>query len=112
MRGAAGLGISASVTGQKLNTQHVPVFAATRRPALLPQAHAKAVRGYYPALAQLANVGAAHESAVRAAFDILIEAAASPLGWTLVREYAINRRYKPSLRLDGSSSIPTAWCMG
>ncbi len=61
----------------------------------------KAVRGYYLALAQLANVGAAHESAVRAAFDTLIEAAAGPLGWTLVREYAVSRKGATPLKLDG-----------
>ncbi len=61
----------------------------------------KAVRGYYLALAQLANVGAAHESAVRAAFDTLIETVASPLKWTLVREYAISRKGAAPLKLDG-----------
>ena len=61
----------------------------------------KAVRGYYLALAQLSNVGAAHESAVRAAFDTLIESAASPLGWTLVREYAVSRKGIAPLKLDG-----------
>lgn len=60
----------------------------------------KAVRGYYLALAQLANVGADHESAVRSAFDTLIESAANPLGWTLVREYAVNRKGATPLRLD------------
>lgn len=66
----------------------------------------KAVRAYYLALAQLANVGAKHETAVREAWHNLIEAAAGPLHWTLVREYAINRRYKPPLRLDGALVDP------
>lgn len=61
----------------------------------------KAVRAYYTALAQLANVGAKHESAVRAAFDTLLEAAAGPLGWTLVREYPVSRKGAPPLKLDG-----------
>ncbi len=61
----------------------------------------KAVRGYYLALAQLANVGAAHESAVRSAFDALIESAAGPLKWTLVREYAVSRKGAAPLKLDG-----------
>ena len=60
----------------------------------------KAVRGYYLALAQFANVGARHESAVRVAFDQLIEACAGPLHWTLVREYALTRKDASPLRLD------------
>ena len=62
----------------------------------------KAVRAYYLALAQLANVGAKHESAVRSAFGTLIEAAAAPLNWILVPEYAISRRNAAPLRLDGA----------
>ncbi len=62
----------------------------------------RAVRGYYVALAQFANVGARHESAVRAAFDQLIEGGAGPLKWTLVREYEMRRKGESSLRLDGA----------
>ncbi len=62
----------------------------------------RAVSGYYLALAQFANVGARHESAVRAAFDQLIEACAGPLKWTLVREYELRRKAESSLRLDGA----------
>jgi predicted helicase len=62
----------------------------------------RAVRGYYLTLAQFANVGARHESAVRAAFDQLIEAGAGPLKWTLVREYELRRKGESSLRLDGA----------
>jgi predicted helicase len=60
----------------------------------------RAVSGYYLALAQLSNVGAKHESAVRSAFDQLIEACAGPLKWTLVREYAVTRKGAAPLRLD------------
>jgi predicted helicase len=62
----------------------------------------RAVSGYYLALAQFANVGARHESAVRAAFDQLVEACAGPLKWTLVREYELRRKAESSLRLDGA----------
>lgn len=62
----------------------------------------KAVRAYYLVLAQLANVGAKHETAVREAWHNLIEAGAAPLKWTLVREYAISRRDAAPLRLDGA----------
>jgi len=69
-------------------------------PALKP--NSAPVRNYYLALAQFANVGARHESAVRAAFDQLIEACAGPLKWTLVREYELRRKAESSLRLDGA----------
>jgi predicted helicase len=57
------------------------------------------VRAYYTALAQLANIGAKHETAVREAWHTLIEHAA-PKDWTLVREYTISRTGAASLRLD------------
>lgn len=62
----------------------------------------KAVRAYYLALAQLANVGAKHETAVREAWHNLIEAVAGPRHWTLVREYPISRKDAAPLRLDGA----------
>lgn len=62
----------------------------------------KAVRGYFLALAQFRNVGARHESAVRSAFDGLIESVAGPLKWTLVREYALTRKGAAPLKLDGA----------
>jgi len=67
-------------------------------PALKPT-HAP-VRAYYLALAQLANVGATHESAVREAWHNLIEHCAGPLKWTLVREYSVSRKGAAPLRLD------------
>ncbi len=62
----------------------------------------KAVRAYYLVLAQLANVGAKHETALREAWHNLVEAGAGPLKWTLVREYAISRRDAAPIRLDGA----------
>ena len=58
------------------------------------------IRAYATALAQLANVGATHESAVREAWHRLIEHGAGPLQWTLVREYAVSRPGTAPLRLD------------
>jgi predicted helicase len=62
----------------------------------------RAVTGYYTVLAQLANVGAKHETAVREAWHNLIEAGAGPRHWTLVREYGISRKGATALRLDGA----------
>jgi len=57
------------------------------------------VRNYYLALAQLANIGASHESAVREAWHTLIQHGA-PKDWMLVREYSVNRKDAAPLRLD------------
>jgi hypothetical protein len=70
-------------------------------PITLKPSH-QPVRAYYLALAQLANVGAQHETAVREAWHRLIETCAGPLHWTLVREYALARPSGASLRLDGA----------
>ncbi len=70
-------------------------------PLALKPTHAP-VRAYYTALAQLANVGATHETAVREAWHHLIEHCAGPLKWTLVREYALTRKSSAPLRLDGA----------
>jgi hypothetical protein len=69
-------------------------------PLALKPTHAP-VRAYYLALAQLANVGAKHETAVREAWHTLIEHCA-PKAWILVREYAVNRKGALPLRLDGA----------
>jgi predicted helicase len=68
-------------------------------PLALKPTHAP-VRAYYTALAQLANVGAQHETAVREAWHTLIEHCAGPLKWTLVREYSVSRKNTAPLRLD------------
>jgi hypothetical protein len=70
-------------------------------PLSLKPTHAP-VRAYYTALAQLANVGATHESAVREAWHRLIEHCAGPLKWTLVRDYPTQTRHPWSVRLSGA----------
>ncbi len=70
-------------------------------PFALKPTHAP-VRSYYTALAQLANVGARHETAVREAWHTLVEHCAGPLKWMLVREYALTRKSSAPLRLDGA----------
>ncbi|MBI2515605.1 MAG: N-6 DNA methylase [Opitutae bacterium] len=68
-------------------------------PIALKPTHAP-VKAYALALAQLANVGATHETAVREAWHRLIEHCAGPLKWTLVREYSVSRHGAAPLRLD------------
>ena len=50
----------------------------------------KPVKDYYAALERFAQLGVRHESAVRAAFQTLLESCARQCGWTLVPEYAIS----------------------
>ena len=50
----------------------------------------KVVKSYYAALDRFAQLGVMHESAVRAAFQTLLEQCARQRGWTLVPEFAIN----------------------
>ena len=58
------------------------------------------IRAYTLALAQLSNIGATHETAVREAWHHLIEDCAAPLKWTLVREYTITRKNAAPIRPD------------
>jgi hypothetical protein len=58
------------------------------------------VKVYTLTLAQLANIGAPHETAVREASHRLTEHCTSPLKWTLVREYSVSRNGAAPLRLD------------
>ncbi len=96
-RAANGLLISLKLMSAAAATPPAPPTTSPSSPAPKP------LRAYALALSQLANVGASHESAVRAAFDQLVESVASPRGWTLVREYAVSRP-KPlaPLKLDAA----------
>lgn len=62
----------------------------------------KAVETYYPSLAQFEALGVTHESAVRAAFQGLLEACARQFDWTLVLEYPLPRRAARPLKADGA----------
>ena len=78
----------------------------------------KAITAYYAALERYQQLGVSHETAVRAAFQALLEACARQRHWTLVCEYTLNtgrrdlpvstssspgRRDLPvSIRLDGA----------
>ena len=47
----------------------------------------KPVAAYFQALAQFKSLNVSHESAVRAAFQNLLEACARQFGWALVAEW-------------------------
>jgi hypothetical protein len=62
----------------------------------------KPVRIYYEELRQYQAIGVAHEGAVRAAFQNLLEACGSAFGWKLVAEWPIKRPGGHALRVDGA----------
>ncbi len=59
----------------------------------------KPVRDYYHALQQFARIGVSHETAVRGAFQTLLESCGSQFGWKLVPEWSIR---KSRIRVDGA----------
>jgi predicted helicase len=62
----------------------------------------KAVTTYYDALSRFEQLGVKHETAVRSAFQELLEHCARQLDWKLVPEYAIKRKGKADAKVDGA----------
>ncbi|MBD0373213.1 MAG: hypothetical protein ICV60_20405 [Pyrinomonadaceae bacterium] len=62
----------------------------------------KPVAEYYRALEQFRSIGVSHESAVRSAFQNLLDACCRKFGWTLVAEWPIKRAKGHALRADGA----------
>lgn len=62
----------------------------------------KPVALYYESLARFAQLGITHETAVRSAFQELLEHCAHQLGWKLVPEYAIKRKGQADAKADGA----------
>ena len=62
----------------------------------------KAITAYYDALDRYRQHGVTHETAVRAAFQALLEACAKQRNWTLICEQTLRIPGKNPLRLDGA----------
>ena len=62
----------------------------------------KPVKTYYAALDRFARLGITHETAVRAAFQSLLEYCARQCGWTLVPEHALSPRRNKRIVVDGA----------
>ena len=62
----------------------------------------KPVQNYYAALRQFDNLGVSHETAVRSAFQGLLDHCAHQYDWTLVPEWEIRRPRRHPLRVDGA----------
>ena len=62
----------------------------------------KPIKSYYAALDRFANLGVTHETAVRTAFQDLLQHCARQAGWTLVPEHAVNPRRGRRIIVDGA----------
>ena len=71
-------------------------------PSLTLKPTHKAVTAYYDSLAKFAELGIKHETAVRSAFQELLEHCARQFDWKLVPEYAIKRKGKADAKADGA----------
>ena len=71
-------------------------------PALNLKPTHKSVKSYYAALDRFAQLGVTHESAVRAAFQTLLEHCARQRGWTLVPEHDVSTRRDKRIIVDGA----------
>jgi predicted helicase len=69
-------------------------------PSLTLKPTHKAVTAYYDSLAQFETRGIKHETAVRSAFQELLEHCARQFDWKLVPEYPIKRKSRADAKAD------------
>ena len=62
----------------------------------------KSVKAYYESLDKLDKLGVTHETAVRSAFQSLLEWCARQFKWTLVPEYSISLGRNRRIFIDGA----------
>jgi predicted helicase len=62
----------------------------------------KALEAYHQSLAEFEKLGVKHETAVRSAFQVLLDDCARQIGCKLVPEYPLHRRGHKPLRADGA----------
>ncbi len=73
----------------------------------------KAIKAYYESLKQFGSLKVKHETAVRSAFQSLLESCCKQADWKLVPEYSIKRTNLNPIRVDGAlidySEIPRGY---
>ena len=62
----------------------------------------KPIKNYYAALDQFNRLGVTHETAVRSAFQSLLQHCAQKLNWTLVPEHSMNAPRNKRIAVDGA----------
>ena len=82
----------------------LPTFPRKLRamPSLTLKPTHKAVTAYYDSLAKFEKLGIKHETAVRSAFQELLEHCARQFNWKLVPEYRIKRKGHADASADGA----------
>jgi type I restriction-modification system DNA methylase subunit len=82
-------------------------------PTLNLKANHKAVKDYYAGLEEFHRLGVTHETAVRSAFQRLLEQCCRRVGWIFVGEYKYRRKGRHPLSIDGAAvdgfSVPQAY---
>ena len=71
-------------------------------PSLTLKPTHNAVTAYYDSLARFASLGIKHETAVRSAFQELLEHCARQFDWKLVPEFRIRRKGQADASADGA----------
>jgi hypothetical protein len=69
----------------------------------------KPVQNYYSALRQFDDLGVTHETAVRSAFQGLLDHCARQHDWTLVPEWEIRRPRQHPLRVPAELACKHGW---
>jgi hypothetical protein len=72
-------------------------------PTLDLKTNHKAVKEYYAGLEEFHRLGVTHETAVRAAFQRLLEHCCRQTKWTFVGEYKYLRKGQRPLSVDGAA---------
>ena len=62
----------------------------------------KPIRAYYESLGRFGRIGVTHETAVRSAFQSLLESCARQVAWTLVPEHSIALKKNKRIVVDGA----------
>ena len=62
----------------------------------------KPIKAYYESLQRFKSIGVSHETAVRSAFQSLLESCGRQFDWTLVPEYSMTGHQKKRIRVDGA----------
>lgn len=88
--------------GKRVLAAPVQILVAFVMPTLTLKPAHKVVSAYYDNLAKFAKLGIKHETAVRSAFQELLEHCARQFDWKLVPEYRIKRKGQADASADGA----------
>ena len=85
-----------------MEVMDLPREGKTKMPTLNLKPTHKPVRAYYESLGQFDRLGVTHETAVRSAFQSLLESCGKQFDWTLVPEHAMTFNRSKRIVVDGA----------